>query len=281
MQNHIDIGVPKVSRRATPEHRVSRIRQLAFGYLKISEGIYTALGHQRGLAHNIITTGYFHLKAEDSVEALSCGERAFEIGDGSDTAQARAAILCVASAYACFEEGLEDRDYVKIALKWAEMAMKHAIKTEPRIQGRATAWYGITRFLETSGTSDRQKAECCREEVIDTLREFPGGSLQHEFDLLEGLLNSGGGQVASDLIEWAKDPRGMTWDRLENNVTRRAWGVTRTIGGFIRLFATPGQKGMTYHKADRLLTRAGIDHSKCKLPKRKGDTGPLDHKRAC
>jgi hypothetical protein len=281
IQNHIDKGVRKESGRATREHRVSRVRQLAFGYLKRSEFIYTALGHQRGRAHNFITTGYFHLKAGNSVDALSDAERAYEIGNGNDTAQARAAILCVASAYACFEEGLEDGDYATIAVKWAEIGLKHAAKTEPRILGRAQAWYGITRLLETSGTYDRQKAEGCRDEVIDALRKFPGGSLQREFDILEGLLNSGGGQAARDLIEWAKDPRGMTWDKLENAATRRAWGVTRTIGEFIRLFATPGEKDMSYHKADGLLKRAGIDHSKCKLPKRKGVTGRLNHERAC
>jgi hypothetical protein len=260
MQDHID-DQPAIV-RSSPEHRIVRRRRLALGYLRRIERIYAQLNHPRGIAHSKIDAAYIHLESGEAELALAYGADAYDIGAGNETAEARAAIVCAAAAYSCYEEqGDTGVDYGRKAQLWANRAMKHAPRTEPRILGRAIAWTGITCFVD--GRPDRAKAEECSAQVLAKLREYPGGSLHREFEMLQKLLKSAGTGPSADAIAWFRDPLGsiMSFERIEQQITRRAWEVTNSLRDFMTILSVERKKAVG------LLDRAGIDFAKSKIPR--------------
>jgi hypothetical protein len=280
VRRYLDLIDGRERRRSLPEHRIGRRTDLALAYVRRIRHVYSRLNHRRGLAHSIIDEGNVQLEAgrlidrEKLPEALRLGEEAFDVGHGNKTAQSRAALLCAAAAYECFEESIDDgRDYGKLAKEWAERAKVHAANTEPAIEGRATVWIGVTRFVDA--TPDRRTAEACRDEVIATLRRFPGGALQREFERLRRMLDSEGAGEGLEVINWFHNPRASGWslDKLVAEIVRRAWKETGSIPQFKKLLQLKSS-----NKADGLMKLAGI--AKCESPRREKPAGVKVEKRA-
>lgn len=268
LQDHVDEldGVQLSPPRRDLKRRVDRMLHLALGYLRRAEHIYEELGHKRGQASTTDTVGRLYLETNDPIAALNEAEKAYRIGRGNEAAMARAAILGATAAYKSNRSDLVQ--------EWVTKAMEHGPLTEPRIAGQAIAWDGIAS-LSDPNCQDRQKALKCRDRVRDILREYPGGSLQRDFDMLQILIDQAG-EPASELTAWLKDPwaNQLSFDKLENGIARRAWHVTGDMAKFVKLL------GVNYRKAYGLLGRAGIDWAKSKFTRKNTVLRQMDDKRA-
>lgn len=246
-----DESVEKRPPRAAAAAEIGKLRDSSLQQLGLATDIYKGLKHWRGFSNARTISAKVLLDSDDYDGATRAGEEAYRLGKekGDDTLQANAAIALSKITYTMLEEGIDGADHATNAHYWAETALKHAQHAAPRILGRAYVWQALT-------APDRQQAEFHRDAARDILKEFPGGSLQRDFDILQRHLNAGG-EAVTDLIGWARTPRGKTFEQLECAITRIGWlAAGGDLAAFIALFGGLGH--MSYNHAYGLLGRAGI-----------------------